>query len=356
VLAGGGGAVEGARVMLTRGRLPSTMGVADAAGLFSVRVQSGTGFGVSVSPPEGTGLPDLELPDGPEGVDVAAAIGGLTVAYEVSLPPVNDLAAVIRSHTGSQAVAGARVTLRGQIQTAGKVYVGTSILTAPGVVRRVGTTDASGTVSFAKLPVGAYDLVVEPLGHGHADDATTRTVVTVADTPAPPPVAVTLFKKVMLSGTLQRPAGLGARPIEGSRVKAVLQVSGTAAPSLGAAPGAAADVTGAFDVRVDPADAAAPVQYALLADPPAGSGMARAMRVIEVKELVDVDLTPLALPRGLLLAGVVKPDYGAPVAGVYVEAYRYRAAGQEDPAARAEAVTDAEGRFTLVFSDPDDLE
>jgi hypothetical protein len=98
------------------------------------------------------------------------------------------------------------------------------------------------------------------------------------------------------------------------------------------------------------------VQYALVADPPSGSGMARAMRVVDVGGLVDVDLTPLPLPRGLLLAGTVKPEAGAPLAGVYVEAYRYRAAGHEDPAARAETVTDAEGRFSLMFCDPDDVE
>jgi hypothetical protein len=92
-----------------------------------------------------------------------------------------------------------------------------------------------------------------------------------------------------------------------------------------------------------------------VADPPAKSGMARAMSVITVNSLGDAELTPLALPRGLLLAGRVLPAFGAPLAGVYIEAFRYRAAGQEDPAARAEAYTDAEGRFSLLFCDPDDM-
>jgi hypothetical protein len=351
VTAAGGTAVEGARVMLTRGRLPSTVGVVDASGGFSVRVQSGAGFGVSVAPPESSGLPDLELPDG---VTVATVGADLAVAYDASILPIHDLSAEVRSHTAAQVVAGARVTLRGQISTAGTVTVGTSTLPAPGVVRRVATTGANGIVSFPGLPAGNYDLVVEPLGHGLSDDATTRATVTLPVSPGP--VAVPLFRKVTLSGTLQRPADLVGRPIAGTTVKAILRVSEAAPATLGAAPATAADAVGAFGVRVDPVNATAAVEYALVADPPSASGMARAMRVIRVDSLDDVAPTPLPLPRGLLLAGVVTPEFGAPVAGVFVQAYRYRAADQEDPAARAEAVTDAEGRFSLIFCDPDDVE
>jgi hypothetical protein len=353
VSAAGGSAVAGARVILARGRLPSTIGVVDGAGVFSVRVQTGSGFGLSVAPPESSGLPDLELADG---VSVTAAISDLAVEYAAAVVPVNDLAAEVRSHTGARLGEGARVTLRGQIENAGTVTVGGTVLPAPGVVRRVSTTDANGAVSFAALPAGEYDLVVEPLGHGLADDATTRALVSLPVTPSQP-VPVTLFKKVTLSGTLQRPAGLGTSNIEGTTVKAILRVGGSAPPSLGIAPFTVADpTTGTFGVRVDPFDSTAHVEYALVADPPAASGMARAMRVETVAGLNDVDLSPLALPRGLLLAGTVKPEAGAPLAGVYVEAYRYRAAGLEDPVARAEAVTDAEGQFRLMFCDPDDME
>ena len=348
VTALGGIAVEGARVMLTRGRLPSTIGVADQTGAFSVRVQSGTDFGVSVSPPEASGLPDLELGNG---VAIEATGGDVTVAYDASILPVHDLAAEIRTHDSALVVTGARVTLRGEIGTAGTVTVGTTTLPAAGVVRRVATTDGSGTVSFPGLPAGDYAVVIEPLGHGLTDDATTRAVVTLPTSK----VTVPLFKKVTLSGTLEPPADL-VTDMSTSRVKAILQVTGTAAPALGAAPTTAADQYGAFGMPVDPADAAAPVQYALVADPPPAKGLARGMRVVDVGGLVDINLTPLALPRGLILAGRVLPAYGAPLAGVYIEAHRYRAPGDEDPAARAEAYTDAEGQFSLVFCDPDDME
>ena len=348
VTVGGVSAVEGAWVMLTRGRLPSTIGVADAGGAFSVRVQSGDGFGVSVSAPEASGLPDLELASG---VAVAAGGGDVTVRYEPSLNPVNDLAAEVRSSTLAEVVAGARVTLRGQIETAGTVTVGSTTLPAPGVVRRVGTTDSAGQVTFPSLPAGAYDLVVEPLGHGHVDDAITRATVSLPSSLVP----VTLFRKVTLSGTLARPAENDGA-LKGTRVKAVLQVSGSDAPALGAAPTTSVDNdVGTFDVRVDPVATGSTVRYALIADPPVGTGMARAMRVEPVTSLDDVDLTPLALPRGLVLAGRVLPQYGAPIAGIYIEAHRYRAAGDEDPAARAEAYTDDQGRFSLLFCDPDDM-
>jgi hypothetical protein len=346
VTAGIGDGVDGARVMLTKGRLPSTVGLADATGAFSVRVQSGSGFGVSVSPPEASGLPDLELADG---VAIDAAGGQLTVAYDAAIQPVNDLAAEIRTNDSAKVVVGARVTLRGEIGTAGHVTIGATTLDAPGVVRRVATTDSSGVVSFASLPAGDYAIVVEPLGHGLTDDATTRAIVSLPTSQ----VTVPLFKKVTLSGTLERPG----TDLTGSRVKAVLQVSGTVAPALGAAPTTIVQLsTGAFDVRIDPAEAVAPVQYALVADPPADSHLARAMRVVEVGGLVDIDLTPLALPGGLLLAGQVRPLYGVPVAGVYIEAHRYRAPGNEDPAARAETYTDDQGHFSLYFCDPDDME
>ena len=349
VTAGGGTAVEGARVMLTRGRLPSTIGLADQTGAFSVRVQSGTGFGVSVSPPETSGLPDLELADG---VAVEAAGGELTVAYDASLQPTNTLVAEIQSHTAAQVVAGARVTLRQQIDVAGTVTVGTTTLPAAGVVRRVATTDSSGTVTFPALPEGAYDLVIEPLGHGLADDATTRATVSVPTGQ----VSVPLFKKVTLSGTLQRPADL-VTDLTGSRVKAILQATGAADSALGAAPTTTAkDASGSFGVPVDSVATGSTVQYALVADPPTGSKLARGMRVESVSGLVDVDLTPLALPRGLVLAGKVLPAYGAPLAGIYIEAHRYRDADHQDPAARAETYTDADGQFSLTFCDPDDME
>jgi hypothetical protein len=350
VTVGGVSAVKDARVMLTRGRLPSTIGLADAAGAFTVRVQAGDGFGLSVAAPVASGLPDLELASG---VAVAAGGGQVTVAYDPALQPVNDLAAEVRSDLLGRAVAGARVTLRGQIGTAGTVTVGATSLAAPGVVRRVATTNESGVVSFAALPAGAYDLVVEPLGHGHVDDAVTRATVTLPSSLA----TVVLFSKVTLSGTLQPPADSGSPVLKNSRVKAILQVTGTDAPALGAAPAIRVDNdAGAFGVRVDPVAPGAVVRYALVADPPAATGFARAIRVETVSSLSDVDLTPLALPRGLVLAGRVLPQYGAPIAGIYIEAHRYRPAGQEDPAARAEAFTDDQGRFSLVFCDPDDME
>jgi hypothetical protein len=342
----GGAPLAGARVLLADGRLPSTLGVTDADGSFTVRAQAG-GFGLSVAAPVSASMPDLELE---AGITVGAVPDAITVAYTEEASPAGLLDVTVRSHGGAGPVAGARVTLRGHLPRAGIVTVGSVPHDAGGVVRRIATTDAVGRLVVPNLPAGDYELLVEPLGHGLTDDAVTRKVIAL-------PGAATvmqLFPKVRLSGVLGRPADLGGRDLTGTRVTAILS-GGGAAPALGAAPAAATDQLGSFDVRIDPADLAAPLEYLLVADPPPGSGLARGLQVLQVDQVSDVSITSLRLPRALLLGGTVLPEYGPALGGVYVEAYRYREPADADPAARAEAVTDAAGRFQLYFCEPDDM-
>ena len=53
---------SGARVRLRAGALPSTVGQADAAGAYELRVRGGR-FEVRVVPPESSGLPEAQLPE-----------------------------------------------------------------------------------------------------------------------------------------------------------------------------------------------------------------------------------------------------------------------------------------------------
>ncbi|HEY3352361.1 MAG TPA: carboxypeptidase-like regulatory domain-containing protein [Polyangia bacterium] len=346
VVAQDGAPLAGARVVLTSGRLPSTLGTAAGDGAFTVRVQPGA-FGLSVAAPAASGLPDLELDTG---ITVTAATPDLAIAYDPALAPGGDLDVTVRSYDGSAPVAGARVTLRAQVAQAGTLTSGGLSQPLPGVVRRSAVTDGAGRIVVPALPAGSYDLVVEPLGHGLSEDAVTRVAVTLPAAPLP----VQLYRKVRLSGTLARAAGV-AGSVGGTRVTAILR-GGHGAAALGAAPQASADDGGAFHVRIDPANPAAPLDYLLVADPPPASGLARAMQIVQVGSLGDIDVTTLHLPRGLLLAGTVRPRNGTALAGVYVEASRLRTPAQADPAARAEAVTDASGRFQILFCDPDDME
>jgi hypothetical protein len=341
-----GAPLEGARIALQRGRLPSTLGEAAADGSFVVRVQPGD-FGLSVAAPAASGMPDLEL-DG--GITVGAVGSDLAVAYDPGLAPGGDLDLTVRANDDSVAVAGARVTLRALLPEAGTVTVGGLTQPVPGVVRRTATTDAAGRVVVPALPAGAYEVTVEPLGHGLVDDAATRVAVALPDAPR----VMQLFRKVHLTGTLARPADLAQRDITNTRVTAILS-AGAGAAALGAAPQAAARADGSFQVTIDPADPASPLDYLLVADPPAASGLARALQLVRIDRLTDVDVSALRLPRGLLLAGTVLPAHGTPLAGVYVEATRLRVPSEADPAPRAEAVTGADGRFAIVFCDPDDM-
>ena len=276
----------------------------------------------------------------------------MTVEYQAAALPVGEVAAKVYSSSGATVIPGARVTLLGRIADAGIVQVGSLSLKAAGVVRRVALTGEDGVVRFPAVPMGTYDLVVEPLARGGSSDATTRTVVNVPTGL----VTMQLLAKVALQGTLQRPPEFTNRPIAGSKVRATFRPGPSTLPVLGSAPITSADAQGAFDVRVDPLDPGLSVEYVLVADPPSASGLGRAMRVVTLSGLGSVQLPPLSLPRGLLLRGVVRPESGVPLAGVYIEAHRYRMPGHEDPAPRAEAISDEEGRFTLILGDPDDLE
>jgi hypothetical protein len=335
-----GAPLAGARVVLAHERLPSTIGVADLDGTFAVRAQPGD-FGVSVAAPPASGMPDLELP---AGLNVTADAEVL-VAYAPEAAAAGDLDALVTGAAG--AVPGARVTVRALLPVAGTVTAGGATLLAPGVVRRLVAADGTGRVRLPALPAGTYDLTIEPLTHGDPNDAVTRLTVAVPGAPALLP----LHPKVTLSGTLGGPPGVAPFDLTGTRVTALLH----GAAGLAAAPAAAADGSGAFRVRIDPADPASPATYVVVADPPATSGLARGLALVSVASLGDVALTTVALPRALILAGTVRPEFGTPLAGVYVEATRYREPGREDPGVRAEAISDGLGRFTLRFCDPDDM-
>ena len=222
-------------------KVPSTPGLTDAGGAFSLRARTGLAT-LTVVPPSSAGLPVAVVAD-PK-FQIHGDASGWTFGYQQAAM-VKASGKVLRSD-GKTPAAGATV----QLELSGTVKVGT-LKTASGsfdaraLVRRVLVADSSGTLkdqqsgtSDLELPPGTYQLQAWPGSATPGNEGHTRqTLVVVAGSPASLDVKLTPRAKV--SGKVLDQQGL-----------AVAAASITARGSTGSF-NATADSGGAFSLVLD---------------------------------------------------------------------------------------------------------
>ena len=267
----GGQGVADARVMLTN-RDPSapaqpsdlifsSVGSGDAQGNFVLHAQKGQQYWVSVSPPTGSGLAEALAPTP---INLA---GDATITFQWNALSNAALTLNVRDASGATIDDGTRVRLTSsQATSVGMLTVTgsgvSSAQTANGNVRVEGTTSA-GIVTFASLPVGAYNVLLVPATL-RVNAATTLLSVTV---PAGGPAqTVQLSPQGRISGMLLSGAA-GSAP-DWTRVNLVAYDRSADTPEAPRAVSAGSD--GGFSIGVSPGR-----PYVVMAVPETSSGLAR---------------------------------------------------------------------------------
>jgi hypothetical protein len=332
---GGGNPIAGAQVILTAGDRPSTIGVTDAGGGFSLLTREGP-MAADIMAPAGSGLPDAHVAASP-GVMLLEGMASLDVAMDYANLPSGPLTvSVTGPGPGASPVAGAhvRVDLATPILNAGALTVlgptGT-VLPATGTAHADALTDAQGLADLGLLPAGMYHAIVAP-PDGMAGAAITLADVVVSSSAATVPVA--LAPPTTLSGTLMPAAAAGAK-------LTAIDRGLLAAVNL---PTAIAAADGTYALTL-----AAGRTYELLVEPKPGLALARSVVAVVTATVggpARVDVVPAALPW----TGKVT-DMGIGVAGAIVEAYCAEPAATclDSTLAVAQATTAADGSLTLAL-------
>ncbi|HET6149281.1 MAG TPA: hypothetical protein VFH68_17215 [Polyangia bacterium] len=341
--------VAGARMVLRRGALPSTVGISDQSGALSLLARAGT-LAAFIVPPVGAGLPRMSVGAASDPgivLDAAAASLELIVSWDsvMSAP----LPVEVHAPGGSAPVEGARVRavshepgLRAGSLVA-RTAAGDVSLPALGSTDVELTTNASGRVVFAALPVGAYDVTIvppaTPAPTGGAAPAITEVALTVAV--GGPVQMVTLARKGLLAGTL-----LPLSDSVGARVTAIDK--SIAAPGTVVSATVAAD--GSYTISVDPGRA-----YQLLAEPASGTTRGRAVLETVRSAAGTTPVSPHTLPLVHVVPGVVTSGPAGPgVGGVLLQAFCVAASTRcLDPTLPlADAISAGNGSFELRLPEP----
>lgn len=343
VLNGNGTPVVGARVLLRDGLRPSTMGVSDAAGKFQLWTRPGVASAIIMAPVD-SGLPEARVADTP-GIVVDDNLRDITMSWDSRARA--PFVVVVRGTDGTAPVAGARVrveTEMGAIPRAGTLRVTglqTTTLVASASVRLDVTTDATGRAMFPDLPVTVtpYKVtVVPPSSLAEAAITVQRVTLTSAGLTA----TVPLVRHLVLTGNLL-PVGM----TKGVRIVARDRGTGIVAPPTSAL----VNEQGGYAVSVDPER-----QYELIAEPPAGSGLA--LTVLDVKNIGSAQPSPAldyTVATGFPFMGQVRVEGSdnLTIAGALVQVYCVASPSCLDPkVAIAETTSSATGTFIVTLPAP----
>ena len=336
-----GSAVVGARMVLHRGTLPSTLATSDASGAMELWTRAGT-LAAVVVPPSGSGLSRATVgTDGGAGIALDPGVNALDLQMTWAATPTASLAIDVRGPDGTTPIAGARVRVTSQGAAA---PVGTLVaLPAGGTSVRLpasGSTDvevasgANGTATFPPLPLGGYDVTIIPPAAA-SPAAITGTSLTLARGGLAP--RVTLATKVVLTGMFLPPSDSA-----GALVTAVDR-SVTAA---GAVTSATLAADGSYTLLVDPGRG-----YELLVEPAAGVLRGRTMlTIMSAGGTTLVSARPL--PIGHPVHGRVTAA-GNAIAGALIQVFCRSASSQCDPTfSLADAISRADGTFDLLLPEP----
>jgi hypothetical protein len=329
VLGPGQQPVVDAAVIVRIGGIPSSVGITDAAGGFTVRARPAAGAPVRVEvvPPREHVLPRLVSAEAPLGLAAP-----LAVRYDAALT-TRDVAGAIARQAGTPAP-GALVTFVGALATAGTVSAGGVDATASGSFAVPVLADGSGVLPAARVPAVAAEVVIAgPAGVGTASIDLRGEVPATIDVPA----------GAAVTGRIVGPDGA---PVPGADLRAV--PTGALAAAGAAEEHASAAADGQFGLLL-----AGGGRYELVARDRRRGAEALALRRVELAAVASGGLGDLALPAGLGLSGVVRLA-GSPLVGAAVTVYAHceecPAIDRQRPV--AEAATDGSGRFRAVVVDP----
>ncbi|HEY8147241.1 MAG TPA: carboxypeptidase-like regulatory domain-containing protein, partial [Kofleriaceae bacterium] len=326
-----GDPLAGARVQVTVGGAPSTIGTTSGGGAFSLRARAGGPVEVSVTPPEVSGLPALQIASGPSIADGSA----LAIEYDTGLD-VRTVSPVLRETDGTTPAAGARVTfIANPIAGAGTISVDGTPLDAAGALVRTAQANGAGVIPDQVVTATRYDVIVEPGAGAPAGEAVRFDPLDLR-TGQGAPASLRLAAPGHITGTVVDAAGA---PVEGARVAAAPGGLLARATAAGAAGTSGED--GSFDLRV-----AAGGSYQVRVDGPGSAG-----RVLLAAEADDAPLSA-ALPPTLRLGGELTVAGGNRVEGALVQLHCLTCGPDGGPAVVAEAVSDASGAFSMLAPDP----
>jgi hypothetical protein len=326
-----GAGVEGARVSLSVGGVPSTIGETGADGSFSLRARGGEAI-VRVRAPAGRGLHDLRA----EGVAIDAATE-LLVRYHPELEPVR-VHPQITAADGTTPAPSARVTwIAEPVEVAGEVDDGAGLQLASGSARRAASADHAGGMSELILPLGTYQVVVAPGEGAEPQDAARSVQVDLAEGA---PSALALAAPAEIRGVARGAAELAGVRIVASPIQEPTSFPGDAATS---------GEDGAFALLVS-----GQIPYEIALSPPPTARLARAWLDVESPLAgAELDLGDVQLPPAIAVYGEIWASGVGALPGAHVS-LGCTSCGVARPV--AEAVTDATGRFRLLVPDPGSAE
>jgi hypothetical protein len=307
--------IVGAHMVLRAGALPSGPGLSDPSGAFTLYAEPNTytmSFGAT------------DWPEGSVGGVVVPA-GGTTASVAYTIGRV----AIGGSVTGENP-AGARVTITSHdplANVADVVVGGGATVHASGRVARVLFAQADGSLQPFQLPLGTYDVIVEPSGPSLNQGLTAFTEVVSG----PATWTLALAKPVTLTVNVTGPDG---KAVPGALLTAYETVG------LGAAPTGTTGANGQYMFTID-RDA----PLSLLVEPNGGDKLAG----MRVSVPAGGGTVPVVLGPGLQVSGVVRSPTATPVPGVRVEALCW-SCGSTTPVATA--ISDASGVYRIYLPDP----
>jgi hypothetical protein len=346
-LAANGQAVADARVVLANrdpskpskpaDLLFSSVGRSDAQGNYTLHAQPGP-YWASVSPPNGSGLPEALAPTS---ITLAA---DSVISFQWAAQPKAGLTLSVRDSTGTVPLPGARVRLSSaQATTVGTLSVaGAAAQNAIGNVRIEATTSSSGMVSFANLPAGvSYNVLIAPATLGPTAATTVLSVTVPAEGAT---LEVRAAEQRWIRGQLLSGAS-GAAP-DWTRVRVVAYDRSTDTPEPSQTVNARSD--GTYAIGVSPGRA-----YVVLVVPEVGSGLARTFMgpgALESSEFI----LPQRVPAARLWSALVMDTGQHPLPGTALQVFCLSTWPRcvDTTVPLAETTSEAGGAFDLELADP----
>lgn len=324
----GGAPLAGAKVQLKIGIVPSTLGVTDAAGAFSLRAEPmpGAAIAVDVTPPAVSGLPRL--------LAQSATLFDLGQPFEIGYAALalRDLGGAVIRRQGAP-IAGAKVVLVGNLVAAGTVTAGAASASAAGLVQIAATAGGTGALPATLAPARALSAVIEAAPNDHAVAAIDLTASVPASIDAPPAVVVTTLLR-RPGGTPVAEAVLDAAPVGALALAGVTSVT-RARSGAGGQLSASLAAGGHYDLRIH--------------DPALGRGAPLLAPDATAQTIApSYTLQPALTAIGKLTA----QGSPTPIGGAAVQLLCSACTGLERSRPLAEATSRPDGSFTLVVPDP----
>lgn len=316
--------LEGATVQLVSDGVPSTLKTTRADGSFALNAATGTSVTVEVVPPAGSGLPRLSATS--THFDLTASV---EVRYAANVVPVDLAGMAVRR--GGAAVAGARLTVMGALGAVGTVTAGaaSTAQVASGSVLIDATTDAAGAVPALRVPVAPLTGVIESAAGDFAVVALdTASPPAVLDAPAPQLVTTAMLDSAGagLAGAVLDLVPAGPLATAGApAVRAIARADGLIAVSLPSG--------GRYELR--------------FTDP-----VRRAGALVVAERPITTIAASYRLPAALQISGALRLSGTLALPGASVQLMCESCSGLDRALPLFEAMSDADGRFTLGVPDP----